>query len=189
MAIGFSWNTWLGAREPQSMAFLSAALSEKLYSGLAISSPSAAATSARKRFADSGNPASNTSWLNSGRSSRRAYDVIFMPAGIRSAQISSAAVLKDPLRRLPLMPSILSSATRCLPILESGEFTSASARAGGAGPDSADDGGAAGHAGARGCAARAHPVRLRARADDERHACARARAWSPRAHARAHDAP
>src|SRR5258708_10112190 len=167
------------------MAFLSAALSEKLYSGLAISRPAAAGTSGRKRLADSGRPASNTAWLKSGRSSRRAYDVIFMPAGIRSAQIFSAAVLKDPLRRLPLMPSILSSATRCLPILESGEFTPASARAGGAGPDSADAGGAAGPAGAHGCAARAPPVGPRGPADEQRPACAPAPWWPPRAHARA----
>src|SRR4051812_22670814 len=125
MATGFSWNTWFGGREPQSMAFLSAPESEKLYSGLANRSPSAAATSPRKRFADSGSPASKTSWLKSGMSSMRA-NVIVIPAGMSSAQSRNAAVLKDPLRRLPLTPRIFRSATRFSLDSKSGECTAPS---------------------------------------------------------------
>src|SRR5438067_1857702 len=111
IATGLSCHDWLGGREAQSIAFLSAALREKLYSGLAISTPSAAVTSARKRLADSGRPVSNTSWLKIGRSSIRA-NVIVMPCGISSAHVFNAAVLNEALRRLPLMPRIFRSATR-----------------------------------------------------------------------------
>src|SRR2546421_2338337 len=114
IAIGLSCQDWLGGREAQSIAFLSAALREKLYSGLAMSTPSAAVTSARKRLADSGRPASNISWLKSGRSSMRAC-VIVMPGGISSAHAFNAAVLNEALRRLPLMPRIFRSATQVLP--------------------------------------------------------------------------
>jgi hypothetical protein len=79
-------------REAQSMAFLSAPLSEKLYSGLAISTPSACAISARSRFAGSGMPASNTSWSNIGRSAMLVMRSV-MPAGRSSLQARSAAVL------------------------------------------------------------------------------------------------
>ena len=92
MAIGLSWNDWLGGRDAQSMAFLRAGVSEKLYSGLAMSTPSASLTSARKRLADSGSPASKMSWLNSGMSPMA---VIFsdVPAGIISPQARNAAML------------------------------------------------------------------------------------------------
>src|SRR5438105_9437597 len=185
MAIGLSWNTWFGGREPQSIAFFSAALSEKLYSGLAMSSPSAAATSARKRFADSGSPASNTSWLKIGMSSMRAW-LIDMPAGMSSAQALSAAVLNDALRRLPLMPRILRSAT-WLSHWESREFTSA--RGGDAGRGNADAGGAAARAGAGACAARARPSRARGCAGGASRAYARAYAPRVRADAHARGAP
>jgi hypothetical protein len=80
-----------------------------LYSGLAISTPSAAVTSARKRFAGSGSPASNTSWLNSGMSPIVAI-FIDMPCGMSSLHARSAAMLSDALRKLPQMPRIFRSA-------------------------------------------------------------------------------
>src|SRR5687767_9736567 len=87
------------------MAFFSAAVSEKLYSGLAMSTPSASAISARRRFAGSGIPASNTSWLKIGRSAMLVMRIV-MPWGRNSWQARSAAMLSDALRRLPQIPRI-----------------------------------------------------------------------------------
>src|SRR3989454_772237 len=103
IAAGLSWNAWLGGRDAQSIAFLSAAVREKLCSGHAKSRPSAAAISLRSRFTGSGMPASNTSWLYIGMSPRLAMCSV-MPGGISSGQARSAAMLKDALRRLPQMP-------------------------------------------------------------------------------------
>src|SRR4051812_7439291 len=46
-----------------------------------------------------------------------------MPGGMSSAQTRNAAVLYEPLRRLPLMPRILRSATCFSRFGKSGEFT------------------------------------------------------------------
>src|SRR5688572_7765439 len=105
MATGLSCHDWLGGRDDQSIAFLSAAVREKLYSGHAISTPSASAISARSRFAGSGMPASNTSWLKSGRSAMVVTRRL-MPWGMSSAQVRSATMLREPFLRLPQIPRI-----------------------------------------------------------------------------------
>src|SRR5919201_4597512 len=104
-----------------------------------------------------------------------------MPAGMTSAQVLNAAVLSDALRRLPLMPRILRSAT-WLSGCERREFTSG--RGGDAGPGSVDAGAAAAHARADACAARARPSPARGCAGDARRA--RARAYAQSAPAPAH---
>src|SRR5262245_66562 len=105
IATGLSCHDWFGGREAQSIAFLSAAVTEKLYSGLAMRTPSAPAISARSRFAGSGMPASNTSWLNSGRSSMRVMRRV-MPWGMSSWHARSGAMVGEPFRGLPEIPRI-----------------------------------------------------------------------------------
>src|SRR3954471_4286034 len=98
-----------------------------------------------------------------------------MPAGISSSQVRNAAVLKEFLRKLPLIPRIFSSAM-VAPFLEGGELTAAiSGGDGDAGPDSGDAGDAAGHVRARAYAA-ARPMHRRARAGGDRRAHVRANA-------------
>src|SRR5688572_16229771 len=105
MATGLSCHDWLGGREAQSIAFFSTAVSEKLYSGLAISTPSASAISARRLLSGSGMPASNTSWLNIGRSAMLVMRRL-MPCGRSSLQARSAAMLREAFLRLPQIPRI-----------------------------------------------------------------------------------
>src|SRR4051812_50159942 len=67
---------------------------------------------------------------------------MLMPAGISSSQVRKAAVLYEFLRRLPLMPRILRSATCFSPgLAKSGEFTASGGR-GGVRKGSGGDGGA-----------------------------------------------
>src|SRR5688572_1459124 len=105
MATGLSCHDWLGGREAQSIAFFSTAVSEKLYSGLAISTPSASAISARRLLSGSGMPASNTSWLNIGRSAMLVMRRL-MPCGRSSLQARRAAMLREAFLRLPQIPRI-----------------------------------------------------------------------------------
>jgi hypothetical protein len=68
-AVGLPLNEFLPyGREAQSMAFLSTPGIERLYSGVTISTPSAASISPLRRVTDAGGFGS-WSWLNSGRSS------------------------------------------------------------------------------------------------------------------------
>lgn len=90
-------------REAQSIAFLSAADSDELYSGEAIKKPSADFMSALSFVAFSGVPCFSKSSSNNGNAySSRLITVTFAPAASAAfAAQRTNFLLNDPARRLP----------------------------------------------------------------------------------------
>ena len=94
-------------RESQSVAFLRTPGTEKLYSGQAITMPSAARILASSAFTLSGFPvAASSSSLNIGMPCRSAMS-IFTCAGAISAKARSSPVLVEARRSEPVMPRMV----------------------------------------------------------------------------------
>jgi hypothetical protein len=93
-------------RESQSMAFLRTPGTDQLYSGVAIRSASAAATSSRRCRTVSGPPPVALSRSSSKRGivPRASYTLSRIRGGAHSAAASSSRRLSELRRRLPAMP-------------------------------------------------------------------------------------
>jgi hypothetical protein len=96
-AAGFSFRTLSGnGRDAQSSAFFSAPGSDALYSGVAISSASAASTAARKAWTGSGGASSRSS-SKAGRPAERVARRPEQPAVV-GASAQAAGDAEDPHR-------------------------------------------------------------------------------------------
>src|SRR3954452_10854628 len=105
-AVGLCRSTLSGnGREAQSIAFLSAPGSEALYSGVAISNPSAPSIAAKNSLTTSGGVSSRSS-SKAGRPARPAHSTSSTPGGSSALAARMSLRLWDPRRRLPEMPRI-----------------------------------------------------------------------------------
>ena len=105
MATGFSANGWSSPRLSQSSAFFSPPGTEKLYSGVAISTPSAWRMRSRSAATAAGKPCAKTSPSKTGTSRQSTMSSVIV-GGIDAPASRSAMRLSDAVRKLPHRPTM-----------------------------------------------------------------------------------